>query len=115
MKADPVKERLGVNATMIFKILEDHDEFLKSGGYICDGTRSIQHETAFQDYLEKYFNFRKAYCHLNIIYNPKYKGIIMMAYKFRGLLSKLDFIPAIKRANSLLKMEEINREVKRIH
>ena len=39
----------------------------------------------------------------------------MMAYKFRGLLSKLDFIPAIKRANSLLKMEEINREVKRIH
>ena len=111
MKADPEKERLGVNAAIVYKILKDHDEFLINGGYICDGARSIQHETAFQDYLEKYFGFRKAYCHLNIIYNPKYSFIIKIAYKFRKLLVKLEFISVIRMANALLKMEEINRNV----
>ncbi|MBE5942914.1 MAG: hypothetical protein E7264_10310 [Lachnospiraceae bacterium] len=109
MKADPKEERLGVNAAIICKILEDHNEFLMAGGYICDGARSIQHETAFQEYLEKYFGFRKAYCHLNIIYNPKYSNIIRIAYKFRKLLKKLDVVPVIRMANALLKMEEINR------
>lgn len=109
MKADPEKERLGVNAAIVYKILEDHDEFLMSGGYICDGARSIQHETAFQDYFEKYFGFSKAYCRLNIIFNPKYSFIIRIAYKFRRLLNKLDFVPVIRKANALLKMEEINR------
>lgn len=110
MKADPTKERMGVNAAIICKILDDHQEFLKSGGYICDGARSVQHETFFQDYLEKYFDFRKAYCHLNIIYNPKDSIIIRIAYRLRRLLKKLDFIPSIRMANALLKMEEINRK-----
>ena len=111
MKAMPDKERFGLNAAMVNKILADHEEFLNSGGYICDGARSIQHETAFQDYLEKYFGFRKAYCHLNIVYNPKYSFIIKIAYKCRKILKNFDFVPAIRMANSLLKMEEINRNV----
>lgn len=110
MKAIPDKERLGLNAAMVNKILADHEAFLNNGGYICDGARSIQHETAFQDYLEKYFGFRKAYCRLNIVYNPKYSFIITIAYKFRKLLSKLEFISVIRMANALLKMEEINRK-----
>lgn len=110
MKATPKKERLGVNAAIVCKILENHSEFLRVGGYICDGARSVQHETAFQEYLEKYFGFRKAYCHLNIIYNPKYSYIIRIAYKLRRALKKLDFIPAIRMANALLRMEEINRD-----
>jgi len=109
MKAIPDKERLGLNAAMVNKILEDHKDFLNNGGYICDGARSIQHETAFQDYLEKYFGFRKAYCRLNIVYNPKYSFIIKIAYKFRKLLRKLEFISVIRMANALLRMEEINR------
>lgn len=109
MKAIPDKERLGLNAAMVNKILADHEDFLNNGGYICDGARSIQHETAFQDYLEKYFGFRKAYCRLNIVYNPKYSFIIKIAYKFRKLLRKLEFISVIRMANALLRMEEINR------
>ena len=109
MKAIPDKERLGLNAAMVNKILADHEAFLNNGGYICDGARSIQHETAFQDYLEKYFGFRKAYCRLHIVYNPKYSFIIRIAYKCRRLLKKFEFVPAIRMANSLLKMEEINR------
>lgn len=109
MKAIPEKEKLQVNAAMVYKVLLEHNEFLKSGGYICDGARNIQHETAFQEYLEKYFQFRKAYCHLHIVYNPKYSWGIEIMYKFRKVLNKLKFIPMVRAASALLKMEEINR------
>ena len=39
---------------------------IEEGYYIVDGTRAISHETHFQDYLEKYFGFRRAYCHLHV-------------------------------------------------
>ncbi len=109
LKAIPEKEKFGLNAAIVNKILVDHEDFLSNGGYICDGSRSIQHETAFQDYLEKYFEFRKAYCNLNIAYKPSFKSIIDIAYHFRGILKKLDGINAVKKMNALLRMEEINR------
>jgi len=112
LKAVPEKEKLSVNAAIVNKILIDHEEFLKNGGYICDGSRSIQHETAFQDYLEKYFEFRKAYCRLHVIYKQPIKDVITIAYPFRKLLSKMDGIGPIKKVNALLKMEEINRSFK---
>lgn len=109
MKAIPEREKLELNAAMVYKVLDEHNEFLGSGGYICDGARCILHETAFQEYLEKNFGFRKAYCHLNVIYNPKYSWVVGVSYKFRKLLNKLDFVPVIRKATALLKMEEINR------
>ena len=109
MKAIPSKEHLGLNAAMVYQMLMEHEEFLKTGGYICDGARSIQHETAFQDYLEKYFEFRKAYCHLHIVYNPKFKLAIHIAYLFRKILKKFKFIPFVGKINALIRMEEINR------
>ena len=51
--------------------LEIKEEFSQKIGknfYICDGERNILHETSFQNYLEKYFGFRKAYCKLNLKY-----------------------------------------------
>ena len=109
LKVVPEKEKLAINAAIVNKILVDHKEFLKSGGYICDGSRSIQHETAFQDYLEKYFEFRKAYCKLHIVYKPAIRRIVGITYPFRGILKKLDGLNAIRKVNALLKMEEINR------
>lgn len=106
MRAIPEREKLCLNAAMVYKILTDQEEFLKSSGYICDGTRSIQHETAFQDYLENIFEFRKAYCHLHIVYSPKYKTIINVTYKMRRVLKKLHGIPFVRKMNALLKMEE---------
>ncbi len=109
LKADPEKEKLGVNAAVVCKILIDHESFLQSGGYLCDGERSILHETAFQDYLEKYFGFRKAYCRLNMEYHPKIKGMIKLLYPLRKIVSKLDSIGIVHRINAILKMEEIVR------
>ena len=109
MKAIPDKEKFGLNAAMVNKILVDHEEFLNSGGYICDGARSINHETAFQDYLEKYFGFRKAYCNLHVVYRPPVRVLINMMYPFRKLLKKFSSARIVGKLNALLKMEEIKR------
>jgi len=110
LKTYPNKEKLAINAAIVFKILSDHEDFFKSGGYICDGSRSIQHETAFQDYLEKYFQFRKAYCRLNIIYRPGFKWVINILFPFRGLIKRIRFIGGIHKIQALLKMEEFAKK-----
>ena len=107
-KTIPAYERLGVNAALIYRILEDHTHFLVDGGYICDGSRSINHETAFQDYLEKYFGFRKAFCKLHIRYSKRIGAIVNLIYPFRGLLSRLGG-SKMHKVSGLLKMEEIVR------
>lgn len=107
LKAYPDKEKLAINAAIVYKILIDHEEFIKTGGYICDGSRSIQHETAFQDYLEKYFQFRKAYCRLNIVYRPGFKWIILILFPLRGLIKRLGNISSMRKIYALLSMEEL--------
>jgi len=109
LKTKPEYERLSVNAALVAGILDYYNEFLSNGGYICDGSRSINHETAFQDYLEKYFDFRKAYCKLHIEYNPKYKWVIKLLYPMRKILLKLDGVGIVHSLNSVLRMEEIVR------
>lgn len=54
--------------------------------YIYDGERNIKHITNYQDYLTKYFGFRKAYCKLNIKYKPVVKIVVTILYPFRKLL-----------------------------
>lgn len=114
MKTKPMYEKYAVNAALVEGVLRHYGDFLRNGGYICDGSRSINHETAFQDYLEKYFLFRKAYCRLHIVYNPKVKWLIKILYPMRKIFSKLDNIGVIHQVNSVLQMEEICRiEVER--
>lgn len=108
-KTIPDFEKYALNAALIAKILEDYKHFITNGCYICDGARNINHETNFQDYLEKYFEFRKAYCKLKIVYNPKYKFFIKMLYPFRKILRKLDNIKMIHKINGVMTMEEYVR------
>lgn len=110
LKTNPEFEKYGLNAAIIEKILSHHCGFLEHGGIICDGSRSINHETHFQDYLEKYFGFRKAYCCLHIRYNPKIEWLVKLLFHFRKLLKKLDGIGIVHQINGVLKMEEICRE-----
>ena len=113
MRTNPERERDGVNAALVDGILRYFDPFLAQGGYICDGARSVNHETAFQDYLEKYFGFRKAYCKLHIAYNPRFKWLIGLLYPFRGVLMKMDGIGIVHSINAVLKMETIRREAEK--
>ncbi len=108
-KVFPECEKQGINAAIVAQILEDHEEELSSGAYLCDGSRNVSHETHFQDYLEKYFGFRKAYCKLHICYRTGVTPIIKILYPFRALFRGLDSISLFHNLNSVLKMEELSR------
>lgn len=65
-----------------------------------------------QDYLEKYFSFRKAYCKIHIEYNPRIKWILRLLFPFRKIMKKFDFVGFVHQINSVLKMEELKRRNK---
>jgi len=110
LKVIPEYEKQCINAALVCGILYDIEPLLQNGIYICDGARNINHTTAFQDYLESYFDFRKAYAKLHIEYNPKVRWIVKMAYPLRCLLKPFRFIKLVDKFVSVLKMEAIIRE-----
>jgi len=112
MKTDPQYERKGVNAALIYQILLDYNKRLSKGFYLSDGQRLISHKTNFQDYLEKYFLFRKAYCKINVKYSIVIECLVAAAYPFRRIFYRLDYIKFFHELNSLLKMEECARKCK---
>lgn len=113
-KTKPQYEKYSVNAGLVFAILTYLSNDLNNGKYICDGARNVRHDTKFQDYLEKYFNFRKAYCKLNIKYRPIIKPIVKLLYVFRNVLKKLDNNSFVHNINGVLKMEEIIKSQQKI-
>lgn len=109
-KSNPEYEKYQVNASLVYSILNAFkEELTQEGYYLMDSARAISHETHFQDYLEKYFGFRKAYCKLNIKYKPLMKAAVMMLYPFRRLIKKFDINNFIHSVISILYMEEIHR------
>lgn len=112
LKSNPKYEKLQINAGIIATVLEDINGKLSKGFYICDGERNILHETNFQNYLEKYFGFRKVYCKLNIYYRPIISLIVYILYPFRILIKEFDNIPIFNKINAILYMEKIRKSFK---
>ena len=110
-KVKPGYERYQVNAALAYAIVEDNASRLSNDFYICDGARNINHATHFQDYLEKYFGFRKAYCTLHIRYRKEIKHLIWVIYPLRGLFRKFDRNKLLHQLNGVLLMEEIRRHL----
>ena len=110
-KTNPEFEKFNVNAALVNGVLEAFKDKLSDGSYICDGARSINHETHFQDYLEKYFGFRKAYCKLNLVYSSYLcKIVVALLFPFRFFVEKLGSrIGLFHHLSAILKMEEIAR------
>lgn len=68
-KTIPCYEKYNSNAALLDCLLEDWNDELRNGTVvITNGSRSIKHQTNFNEYLEKYFGFRKAYSKLRIVY-----------------------------------------------
>lgn len=107
LRVNPDNEVKGINAAMVAGILEDNNDRLNKEFYINDGARSIRHETAFQDYLEKYFGFRKAYCKLHIIYRFPVNIAVKFLYPFRKKIRSNSRFGSL--VCSVLKMEELKR------
>ena len=109
-KTVPAMEKLQVNAALVYAVVMHYNERLSPDFYIVDGERNIKHVTNFFQYLIKYFEFRLAYCRLNIEYNKRMRLIINMLYPFRGvakLLRKLH--PLINNVYCVLYQEQIRR------
>lgn len=110
LKTRPSSESKGINAAICYQILSDlEDDLQKNDFFISDGSRNLFHETHFQDYLEKYFGFRKAYCSLHMVWNPRYHWMVKMMYPLRKMFLKLDNIKGFHAMNALLSYEEISR------
>ena len=109
LKANPEYEHYQSNAAIVYSIVTDSAGNIASGGYINDGMRNVSHVTNFQSYLIKYFGFRKAFCRLNIRYNPKIGWIVRLVYPFRKLLMKFGSNKIIHMVNGVLLMEELAR------
>jgi len=108
-KSRPSFEKYQVNAALVYSIMKAYEEKLKEKYYICDGARNINHETHFQDYLEKYFGFRKAYCYLHIKYRFPFSTIIKILYPIRKVIKKFSGNKLFHQIYAVLTMEEIVR------
>lgn len=106
----PEFEKYQINAALIAYVLDDWKTSLAQGYYICDGERNILHETAFQHYLERYFEFRKAYCNLHTRYRQGVGWIIRCLYPFRNFLKKLGSIALVHKMNGVLLMESYTKD-----
>ena len=109
VKSIPDYEKLQVNAAIMYEILHYYEYHLEKDYYIVDGERNILHSTAFQDYLEKYFGFRKAYCKLHLIFRKDVKMVLMFLQPFSPLLRKCTKVGIVRKICALLTMNNIAR------
>lgn len=114
IKTLPTREKENVNFAIINTFLEDNSEALKNGKYISNGERNIVHETRFNEFLEKYFGFKKVYCRLNMRYFGIMKPAVKLLYPFRKLFYKSEN-KLFSSIGSVLQMEEIARKTGGCH
>lgn len=70
--------------------------------YVVDGARSISEHSQIQDFLIQNFNFRKAYCQLEVHYCWWMKIAVNMLYPFRKIIP-------LQRVKAILNMEAMQR------
>ena len=75
--------------------------------YVSDSARSITHHSDLQDFLIQHFNFRKAYCHLEVYYCWWMKVAVKLLYPFRGVITN-------SRVKAILNMESMRTQKKQV-
>ena len=70
--------------------------------YVCDGARTITEHSNIQLFLIEKFNFRKAYCQLQIVYIWWMKILVNLLYNFRKIIP-------FRKVKSILNMEAMKR------
>ena len=89
----------------LFYAMNEHYLGKKHFRYVTDGSRTITEHSGIQDYLIQNFNFRKAYCQLEIHYQWWMKIAVNLLYPFRNIIT----LPRIK---AVLNMEAMQRGTK---
>jgi len=87
-----------------------NDYYLNQVGvtYVNDGARSLSHTSEIQDFLERRFGFRRAYCRLHLSYRPLLSVAVKAAYPFRRSLASRGGV-ALRTVVPLLAHEAIVR------
>jgi hypothetical protein len=106
IKLDPAYLRQYSSYALISYLIDHY--VVKQGRSISNGSRSVAHETAFQDFLLK-IGFRKQYCRLNVVYQPWLESAVRVCYPFRRLVAKLPDRGSLHKLQSLLFQEELNK------
>lgn len=70
--------------------------------YVTDGSRSVSEHSNIQPFMIEKFNFRKAYCKLEVHYRWWMKTAVNLLYPFRNIIT----IPSVK---AILNMEAMQR------
>ena len=86
----------------LFYAMNEHYLGEKHSRYVTDGSRTITEHSGIQDYLTQNFNFRKAYCRLELHYRWWMKIAVNLLYPFRNIIT----LPRIK---AVLNMEAMQR------
>lgn len=107
MKFDPAYLKLYPSYALIFTMNQYYLEERKMK-YVSDGPRSLLHETQIQDMLIRKFNFRKAYCKLNLAFSPLLSITVSILYPFRNVIYSINQ-KHLKELSIVLKMVEIER------
>lgn len=99
--------KLGVSHALLYEMT---NYYLNEMGlkYVYNGARSISHKTNVQEFLIDKLHFRKAFCKLNVVYNPIVGMIVPVLYPFRNIISKINTDIA-KKITVLLLQEKIRR------
>jgi len=108
LKSDPFFEKKRVNLAIMYYVYNYFCEEIKRGKYLCGGSRNIYHQTNFQEFRERNFGFRKAYCRLHIQYAPFIAPFVKLLHPFRKVICKLPFT-FFNKISGVLKMEEVCR------
>ena len=72
--------------------------------FVTDGARTISGHSNIQSFLEDKFKFRKAYCDMQLIYQPVFGLCIKLLFPFRKLIKE-------KRISALLNQEAMARNI----
>ncbi|MBR4391145.1 MAG: hypothetical protein IKT08_03455 [Bacteroidales bacterium] len=86
----------------LFHSLNEHYLGERKFRYVADGARTITEHSNIQNFLMENFNFRKAYCQLDITYKWWMKLAVDLLYPFRKFVN----IPSVK---AVLNMEAMRR------
>jgi len=107
-KFDPEYLNTHISDALYYMVI---NKYLLDDGmrYVSSGERSINHVTNTQEYIERTFGYRKAYCKLHIKYRWPVGVAVKILYPFRGCLKKFKNVGIIHQVMAVLKMEEVRR------
>ncbi len=87
----------------LFHSMNQHYLQEKGLEYVADGARSITEHSHIQEYLMENFNFRKAYCKMEIHYQWWMKAAVAMLFPFRNIVRN-------RNVKAILNMEAMQHE-----